>query len=106
MLRLAIIGESESVLAFKAVGFDTFEVTMEQAAHTLREKYHSGKYAVIFISENLARNLVEEMAEFTKKPIPAIGILPLGRQPESFGMEQMKKISIRATGTDIFSKIK
>ena len=105
MYRLAVIGESDSVLAFKAVGFDTFLVSPGDAEHKLKEQYHSGRYAVIFLSETLAKQLEEELHEFDRKPFPAIGVLPLGKHQEHVGYERMKKISIRATGTDILSKL-
>lgn len=105
MHRLAIIGDTDSVLAFRAVGFDTFLTEARNAPDLLKEKYNSGTYAAIFLSETLAGKMEEQLAEYDKKPFPAVGILPLGRIREMVGTHRMKKISIRATGTDILSKL-
>lgn len=106
MLKMAVIGESETVPAFKAVGFDTFQVTPGEAEAVLKEKYHSGKYAVIFISETMAARMEELLTEYGKQSLPAITILPLGIKSEGLGLSRMKRTSIRATGTDIVSKLR
>ncbi len=105
MYKLAVLGESDSVLAFKAVGFDTFMVSPGVAEKKLREIFNSGRYAVIFLSESLATQMEEALGEYDRTPFPAIGILPLGRHMEKVGYERMKRVSIRATGTDIISKL-
>lgn len=106
MYKLAILGESDSVLAFKAVGFDSFHIHPEDARRVLMEKYHSGKYAVIFISENIALGLEELLIDLEKEAFPAVSILPLGRKGKNVGMERLRVTSIKATGTDIVSKLR
>lgn len=106
MFKMAIIGESESIIAFQAVGFDSYQVKPDEAEHTLRKQYRSGKYAIIFISEKLADSLAEVLQEFSTDPFPAISILPLGMKRQEVGMEQLRQICIKATGTDIVSKLK
>jgi V/A-type H+-transporting ATPase subunit F len=106
MYKLAVIGDSETVLAFKAVGFDTFQVSRAEAASVLQEKHHSGKYALIFVSESLARDMETLLEEYGKLPFPAVSVLPLGVKSEHLGIALLRRTSIRATGADIVSKMK
>jgi len=105
MYKLAFISESDSVLAFQAVGFDTFMVSPQDAPGVLEAQYKTGKYAVIFLSENLVESVEALLEEYAKSPMPAICILPAGRELQNVGLNRMKKICIRATGTDIISKL-
>ena len=104
MYKLAVIGDSESILAFQAVGMDAYLVTKEKAEETLRKQFRSGKYAIIFLAESLAVELIEYLHEIGKKPFPAVTILPLSHETLGMGLERMKTISIRASGTDVISK--
>jgi len=104
MYKLAVIGDSESILAFQAVGMDAYLVTKENAEETLRKQFRSGKYAIIFLAESLAVELIEYLHEIGKKPFPAVTILPLSHETLGMGLERMKTISIRASGTDVISK--
>lgn len=106
MYKLAIIGDSDSILAFKAINFESFKAHPENVESILREKYYSGKYAIIFLSETLAEHIKELLDEFGKQPFPVITILPISRELKNIGMKRMKDTCIKATGTDIISKLK
>lgn len=104
MNKIAIIGDSESVLAFQAVGMDSFFVTKAEVEKVLKKQFHSKKYAIIFLSETLVEGLSDFLAEASRIPLPAITIIPISREKKNMGLERMKKICIHATGTDIISK--
>jgi vacuolar-type H+-ATPase subunit F/Vma7 len=57
MYKMAVIGESEAIFAFRAVGFEAILTQREKANAVLDNAFHSGKYAVIFMSESLAEFL-------------------------------------------------
>lgn len=104
MDRLAIIGDTDSVLAFQAVGMDSYLVTGDEAEETLKKAYKSKKYAIIFLAENLAERAGEYLAETAKNPLPAITVIPMAHEKLNIGLERMRSIGIRATGTDIVGK--
>ncbi len=104
MDRLAIIGDTDSVLAFQAVGMDSYMVTADNAEDVLRKAYKSKKYAIIFLAETLAEHTSEYLAETAKNPLPAITVIPMAHEKLNIGLERMKNIGIRATGTDIVGK--
>jgi V/A-type H+-transporting ATPase subunit F len=106
MYKIAAIGESESIFVLQAVGFDVFQVKPEDAAQTLREKFDSTHYAIIFISELLAQELSDLVYDLSLRPFPVVTVLPTVRERMNIGLDQLRKVSIKATGTDLISKMK
>ncbi len=106
MYKMALIGESESTLAFRAIGFDTFQVNLDEAEETLKKVYSSGKYGVIFLSEAVAEKVSELLEEYSASPFPVVNVLPILREKKNIGIKNLRRICIQATGTDIVSKIK
>ncbi|MCE1247033.1 MAG: hypothetical protein LWY06_10350 [Firmicutes bacterium] len=101
MHKLAVVGDSDAVLAFQAIGMDAWLVTEKEAEDTVRRLYNSGEYAIIFLAENLAGKLMDYLAEVGKKPLPAITLIPISMEKSGEGLERMRRIGIRATGTDV-----
>ena len=101
MHKLAVIGDSDAVLAFQAIGVEAWLVSKNNAEDTLRTLYNSGEYAIIFLAENFASHLMAYLAEVGKKPVPAITLIPIRMEKSGEGIERMRRIGIRATGTDV-----
>lgn len=103
MLKIAVIGGSETVLGFRALGLDTRSAAnAEEARGALAELTQEGKdYAIIYIEETLAQYLTAEINRFKDSPTPAIILIP-GRDG-SIGLGQMalKSAVERAVGTNI-----
>jgi V/A-type H+-transporting ATPase subunit F len=101
MHKLAVVGDSDAVLAFQAVGVEAWLVAKDEAENTLRRLYNSGEYAIIFLAENLAEQMMDYLIEAGKRPLPAITLIPLSMEKSNAGIERMRRIGIRATGTDV-----
>lgn len=104
MHKLAIIGDSDSILAFQAIGMDSFLVNRENAQEVLSHQFKSGKYAIIFLAETLAQGMMDFLQEVGHHTTPAITIIPVGLKRQNIGLERMRKLGILATGTDIISQ--
>ena len=105
MYKIGIIGERDSVLGFMALGFSVHEAAdVGEAEKKLRELVKSGEYAVIFLVENYARALEEEMAKYKDMPLPAITVIPGGSGSIGYGMASIKSAVERAVGADILFK--
>ena len=64
MHKVAVIGDYDSIYGFSALGLDTFPVTdVTEAAHLLR-KIAAGEYAIIYITEMLAKQLSAEIEKY------------------------------------------
>ncbi|MCM1534091.1 MAG: V-type ATP synthase subunit F [Corallococcus sp.] len=99
--RIAVIGDRDSVLAFKAVGIEVFDATTAEEAQSLIKKLSQGEYAVIFVAENLAEQIPDVLSKAKLKPFPAVVPIPTTEQSSGFGMNGIKSDVEKAIGVDI-----
>ena len=105
MYKIGIIGERDSVLAFMALGFSVHEAAdAENAGKILHELVKSGEYATIFLVENYAVKLEEEIARYKDLPLPAITVIPGMTGSTGYGMANIRSAVERAVGADILFK--
>lgn len=101
MNKVGVIGERDSILGFKAVGFDVFPAaSREEASEKLRMLAESG-YAVIYITEQTASMITEDIERYRSSRFPAIIPIPGIQGSLGIGMNQIKKSVEKAVGTDI-----
>jgi len=99
--KIAVIGDKDSILGFKAIGVDTFSVTSSEAALKVLKQLVSENYGVIFITEELARDLEDIVAELHKRYLPAVVLIPNSKGALGIGIQQIKKNVEKAIGADI-----
>ena len=105
MYKIAIIGDRDTVLGFMALGFSVHEANdAETAAKLLHTLVKSGAYAVIFLTENLAVQLEEEMGQYKDLPLPAVVSIPGQGGSTGYGMNLIRSAVERAVGADILFK--
>lgn len=105
MYKIGIIGDRESVLGFMALGYTVHEAAdAETAGEILRRIARRGEYAVIFITEQYAAALEEEIARYKDDPLPAIVSVPGASGSAGYGMRAIKSAVERAVGADILFK--
>ncbi len=105
MYKIAVIGDRDSVMGFMAIGFSVFEAEDAPAAarilHTLAK---DGAYAIIFIVENYASRIAEDIARYKDEPLPAVISIPGVNGSDGSGMAAIKSAVERAVGADILFK--
>ena len=105
MYKIGIIGDRDSVLGFMALGFSVHEAQGSgDAAEKLHRLVKSGEYGVIFITEDLAMAIEEDIARYKDMPLPAITVVPGGNGSTGYGMANIKSAVERAVGADILFK--
>jgi V/A-type H+-transporting ATPase subunit F len=104
--KIGVIGDKESVIGFKAVGFSVFEAANVNEAEKILREVAREDYAVIYISENYVENMQSVIAEYRVLPIPAVIAIPGKSGSTGFGVGQIKKAVERAVGSDILFKDK
>lgn len=96
--KMAIIGNGDNVIAFKAGGVDAFTVeNAEKACETLRTL--AKDYAVIFITDSFCRELSAYLKRFNETPYPIIVPVPDG--DGDYGTELLRSAMESALGVDI-----
>ena len=93
--KIAVLGDQDSVLGFKALGLDVFPAeTVEEGRETLHRLARES-YAIVYLTEQLAQGLAPEIARYKDDLTPAkSGSLGIG-------MDNVKKSVERAVGADI-----
>ena len=103
MYKIGVIGDKDSILGFKAVGFDAFEAADKDAAeNALHAAAATGEYAVIFITERAAAAISEAIDRYKDEVLPAIVPIPGNAGPTGLGMANVMKSVERAIGAGIF----
>ena len=101
MYKIAVIGDSDSVLGFKALGLDVYPVeSVDQAKRTIH-RLAKENYAVIYLTEQLAVHMDEVLNRYKDELTPAIILIPGKEGSLGIGMANVKKSVERAVGADI-----
>ena len=81
MYRIAVIGGSDTVIGFKALGRDTFPVNSAEEASAAFKQVFQGDvpYAIVYIEETWAQELQPAIHKFRSDPQLAIILIP-GRE--------------------------
>ena len=104
--KIAVVGDKESVIGFRAVGFSVF--IADDASEAERIIYSVAEpdygFAIIFLVEDYAAKLGHVLSKYASVPVPAIISVPGRNGSAGFGMAQVKKAVERAVGADILFK--
>ncbi len=101
--KIAVLGDSDITLAFKAIGMDVYNAnSVGEASEKLR--LLARNYSVIFITEDLAVQIEEQIAKYRNRTYPAIIPIPSSNGTTGYGVQNIKKDVEKAVGTDILFK--
>lgn len=99
--RIAVVGGWESVMGFRALGLDTYPVTsVEEAKEKVRELAKTD-CAVIYLTETLAKDMVDVIAHYKDDLRPAIILIPGREGSLGIGKDNIQRSIERAVGADI-----
>lgn len=101
MAKIAVIGDHDSVLLFKAVGLDVYFEEMGEGANRCLHRLAREGYAAIFVTEELYAACGETIAEYAAEAYPAIIPIPNNRGTQGIGMQALKENVEKAVGVDI-----
>ena len=90
-LRIAIVGNKDSILAFKALGMDVFYETERDKIMEVLKKLIAKEYPIILITEQEAIKVNDFLDIRAKYPFPIILPIPDGVNNTGYGYERIKK---------------
>ena len=101
-LRIAVVGEGESILGFQALGLEVFPVAgPEEAAARLHRLARNGEYAIIYMTETMAAGCAADVRRYQDSLSPAIILIPGKSGSLGLGSSALKAAVERAVGADI-----
>lgn len=101
MYKIAVIGDRESVLGFKAVGLEVFPCDDPEEARRILKRVAKEDHAIIYITEQLYQHLLVEAEAYADQRLPAVIPIPGKDGTLGIGMTSVKKSVERAIGADI-----
>jgi V/A-type H+-transporting ATPase subunit F len=95
------MGDSDSVLGFKALGLDVYPVESTEEARKTLHRLAKENVAIIYMTEQLAALLPDELERYKDALTPAIILIPGKDGSLGIGQDNVTKSVIRAVGADI-----
>lgn len=99
--KIGVVGDKDSVLAFKALGIDVFPVVEYDEAKRTIDKLAKSDYAVIFVTEQIAQGINETIERYTGEMLPAIILIPSNQGTLNIGMQKINDNVEKAVGVNI-----
>ena len=102
MYKIAVLGDRESVMGFKALGLEVITAeAVEEARRDLHAMARDPEYAIIYLTEQLAAEMPDEVAKYKDRLTPAVILIPGKAGSLGIGMASIKSSVERAVGADI-----
>ncbi len=102
MYKIGVVGDKDSITAFKAVGVDVYPViTKEEARKTVDMMANEG-YGIIFVTEQMANIIEETIERYNRELLPAIILIPSNQGSLGIGLSKINQYVEKAIGSNIF----
>ncbi|WP_156626384.1 V-type ATP synthase subunit F [Clostridium tertium] len=99
--KIGVVGDKDSVLAFKALGIDVFPVVDADEARKAVDSCARGNYAVIFVTEQIAQTIEETIARYNEEVLPAVILIPSNQGSLNIGLKRISDSVEKAVGVNI-----
>ena len=101
MYKIGVVGDKDSILAFKAIGIDVYPVVEVEDARKIIDKLAVSNYGVIFVTEQVAKDIGETIERYNKLMLPAIILIPSNQGSLNIGLQRIKDNVEKAVGVNI-----
>ena len=102
MHRIGVVGDKDSILAFKALGVDVFPVITKEEARKAVDNLAGEEYGIIFITEQIAALIEETIERYNRELLPAIILIPNNQGSLGIGISKINEYVEKAIGSNIF----
>jgi V/A-type H+-transporting ATPase subunit F len=100
--QLAVVGERATIVAFEGLGIAAFPVeSVAEARETVSRLIKKKEHAVIFITEDIGKDLTDVIAESAREYAPSVVLVPSSAGSQQIGLRKLSNVLKRALGTDI-----
>jgi V/A-type H+-transporting ATPase subunit F len=103
MYRIGVIGDKDSILAFKAFGLDVYAAyasSPEESRKTVDRLAKEG-YGIVFITEQIAETITETIDRYNREITPAIILIPGSAGSLGLGLARIRRNVEKAVGINI-----
>lgn len=101
MYRIGVLGDLDSIYGFATLGLEVWPVSdAEEGKRALKEMAGTG-FGVVYITESLYEEMLEEVAKEKEHRLPAIIPIPGVSGNTGRGIRDVKRLVEQAVGSDI-----
>jgi vacuolar-type H+-ATPase subunit F/Vma7 len=102
--KAAVLGDSDFVMPFAALGLDTFAVEPEAGdIGATASEILKRKYALVIAAENVAELAADVFESTQKKATPCVVVVPFTTEPTGLATETLGRLLKMATGINILT---
>ncbi len=101
MYKIAAMGDRDSVSGFACIGLDVFYITESTVGAKKLKELALDNYAVIYMTEALAKELSDEIEKYKDNITPAIILIPGVSGNTGEGMSSVARSVERAVGSQL-----
>ena len=103
MYKVAVIGDKDSILAFKALGVEVYTAIDGTDAKKTIKDLAKKEFGVIFITEDLAKEIPSTIDKYRDQMTPAIILIPGNKGSMGIGLADINKSVEKAVGANILN---
>ena len=110
MSEIAMVGDRDSILGFKALGVSIFPAETKDEAIGILRNLIQQEFKIAFITEQVAPDaeiIADEMKgheSLSDRTMPVIMMIPSNRGSMGVGMQRMQELVRKAAGADIWNR--
>lgn len=101
MYKIGVVGDKDSILAFKALGIDVYPVIGAEESRKTVDRMARDEYGIIFVTEQVAAEIPETIERYDKEMLPAVILIPSNQGSLNIGMNRISDNVEKAVGTNI-----
>lgn len=101
MSKIAVLGQRDSVLGFRALGLTTVFAESRETAVRELHRLAREEYTIIYVTEDLAQQMMEEINKYNDDPSPAVILIPGKGGSLGVAQARLQRAVERAVGADI-----
>ena len=98
---IAVVGDWDSVMGFRALGLDAHPASTPEQAREEIKRLAKTDCAVIYLTETLAKSMPDVLERYKDEPRPAIILIPGREGSLGIGKDNIQRAIERAVGADI-----
>ena len=101
MYKIALVGDRETIIGFKLLGVSLFPIAKKDEAVEVLDQLVKEEYAAIFVTEDIAGQIYEEIERLQRTSFASITIIPTKLEKKYLGLKILRRNIEKAIGTDI-----
>lgn len=99
--KIGVIGNDNSVLIYRMLGFDVFHIMNSQEASNKVDELAKDEYGVIYITEQVAETISDTIHKYDEEILPAIILIPDHTGSRGIGKRRVQENVEKAVGQNI-----